>query len=161
MTAEKIHFLKDRFIPLLQKLRGDEKGKWGKMNAQQMTEHVSGFFKVSTQKIYFPLTTPPEHLPKYKEFLLSDKEFRENTKAPATVLPEEPLPLRYRNIQEAKDDLKKSVDDFFEFFKNDASKTTLHPAFGELNFNEWVQLHHKHVTHHLKQFGLIEHTPAV
>jgi hypothetical protein len=32
----------------------------------------------------------------------------------------------------------------------------LHPAFGDLNFTEWVQLHHKHVTHHLKQFGLIE-----
>jgi hypothetical protein len=90
--------------------------------------------------------------------LLSENEFKENTKAPAAVLPEEPLPLRYPNMQQAKDDLKISVDDFFEFFKNDPSKTTLHPAFGELNFDEWVQLHHKHVTHHLKQFGLIENT---
>lgn len=153
MTEEKKSFLKNELIVLVGKLKGDEKGKWGKMNAQQMVEHVAGFFKVSTDKIHFPLTTPAEHLPKYKEFLLSDKEFRENTKAP--VLPEEPLPLQYATMPEAINDLTKSVDDFFAFFKNDPFKTTLHPAFGELNFNEWVQLHHKHVTHHLKQFGLI------
>ena len=154
MTEEKRSFLKNDLISLLKKLHGDEKGKWGKMNAQQMTEHLAGFFKVSTNKIHFPLTTPAEHLPRYKEFLMSDKEFRENTKAP--VLPEEPLPLQYATMQEAIDDLTNSVDDFFAFFKDDPSRTTLHPAFGELNFNEWVQLHHKHVTHHLKQFGLIE-----
>ena len=139
---------------LVNKLKGDEKGKWGKMDGQQMIEHVSGFFKVSTEKIHFPLITPLEHLPKYKEFLLSDKEFRENTKAP--VLPEEALPLHYSSMKEAMVELKKSVDDFFDFFKGDASKTTLHPAFGKLNFDEWVQLHHKHVIHHLKQFGLME-----
>jgi oxepin-CoA hydrolase/3-oxo-5,6-dehydrosuberyl-CoA semialdehyde dehydrogenase len=154
MTDEKKAFLKNEFVFLVNKLKGDEKGKWGKMNAQQMVEHVSGFFKVSTEKIHFPLTTPLEHLPKYKEFLLSDKEFRENTKAP--VLPEEALPLHYSSMKEAMVELKKSVDDFFDFFKGDASKTTLHPAFGKLNFDEWVQLHHKHVIHHLKQFGLME-----
>ena len=156
MTEEKRAFLKDDLLLLVNTLKGDEKAKWGKMNAQQMIEHVSGFFKVATQKIHFPLTTPVEHLPKYKEFLLSEKEFKENTKAPATVLPEEPLPLRYSTMQEAKDQLKKSVEEFFEFFKDDTSKTTLHPVFGQLNFDEWVQLHHKHVIHHLKQFGLIE-----
>ena len=154
MTDAKKAFLKDDLLLLVNKLKGDEKAKWGKMNAQQMIEHVSAFFKVSTQKILFPLTTPAEHLPKYKEFLLSEKEFKENTKAP--VLPEEPLPLRYSGMHQALDELRKSVADFFEFFKNDPAKKTLHPAFGELNFDEWVQLHHKHVIHHLKQFGLIE-----
>ncbi len=69
MTEEKQSFLKNEFVSILKKLKGDENGKWGKMNAQQMAEHVSAFFKVSTQKIKFPLTTPEEHLPKYKEFL--------------------------------------------------------------------------------------------
>ena len=156
MTEAKKAFLQNDLIFLMNKLSGDEKANWGKMNAQQMIEHVSAFFKVSTQKIQFPLTTPVEHLPKYKEFLLSEKEFRENTKAP--VLPEEPLPLRYSNMQEALEKLKKSVEEFFEFFKKDPDKKTLHPAFGDLNFDEWVQLHHKHITHHLKQFGLIDNS---
>ncbi len=85
------------------------------MNAQQMAEHMSAFFKVSTQTIHFPLTTPVEHLPKYKEFLLSDKEFRENTKMPG--LPEEPLPLHYSSMQHAMDGLTKSINDFFNFLK--------------------------------------------
>lgn len=155
MTEEKRAFLKNDLITLLQKLKGDEKGKWGKMNAQQMVEHLSSFFKVSTEKLHFDLTTPTEHLPRYREFLMSDKEFKENTKAPASVLPEEPLPLQYSTMQESMDDLECNIEDFFEYFKNDPFKTTLHPAFGELNFDQWVQLHHKHVTHHLKQFGLL------
>ena len=118
----------------------------------------SAFFKVSTEKIRFPLTTPAEHLPKYKEFLLSDKEFKENTKAPRYCLKNLCRYSYSQQCSEAIDDLTKSINDFFEFFKNDPSKTTLHPAFGELNFDEWVQLHHKHVTHHLKQFGLIEYS---
>lgn len=153
MTDEKKSFLKSDFIPLIKKLNGDEAGKWGKMNAQQMVEHTTGFFKVSTGKIYFDLVTPIEHLPKYKEFLLSEKEFRENTKAP--VLPEDPMPLQNSTMQESVDELEESVNYFFEFFKEGPSNITLHPVFGSLNFDEWVQLHHKHVKHHLKQFGLM------
>ena len=153
MSDQKALFLKNDLLLLVKKLNGNETGKWGKMNAQQMVEHTAAFFKVSTEKIKFPLTTPVEHLPKYKEFLWSDKEFKENTKAP--VLPEDPLPLHYASMQQATEDLGKSVNDFFSFFKDDPTKTTLHPAFGELNFDEWVQLHYKHVVHHLKQFGLM------
>ncbi len=148
----KKQFLKNQFIPLVYKIDSLASPRWGKMNAQQMVEHVSAFFKVSTDKLNFSLATPEELLPKYRAFLLSEKEFRENTKAP--VLPEEPLPLQHDTMNEAILDLEQQVDDFFEFFKDDFEKKTLHPAFGELNFEEWVQLHHKHVKHHLKQFGI-------
>ena len=155
MNQEKFNFLKNKFLPLLKNLPADAKGKWGKMNGQQMVEHVSGFFAVSYEKLKFPLVTPVEHLPKYKEFLMSEKEFRENTKAPDNVLPEEPTPLRNASMDEAIKALEKSVHYFFTYFSENPDKKTLHPVFGELNFAEWVQLHHKHVTHHLKQFGLI------
>lgn len=153
MTEEKRSFLQNELPGLINNIKGNEAAKWGKMNVQQMIEHTSAFFKVSTQEIHFPLSTPAEHLPKYKEFLLSDKQFRENTKA--AMLPEEPLPLEYASLDEARIDLINSINTFFELFKDDPTKTTLHPAFGELNFDEWVQLHHKHVMHHLRQFGLL------
>lgn len=155
MTTEKINFLKNEFIGKLNNLLPDTKGKWGKMNGQQMVEHVTGFFKVSTGKIFIPLVSPPEHLQKLKEFLLSEKEFKENTKAPGGILPEEPLPLRKESMSEAIGELAKSVQYFFSYYDQNASQKIIHPVFGELNFLEWVQLHHKHVTHHLKQFGLI------
>lgn len=50
--------------------------KWGKMNLQQMVEHVTDFFNVSNGKIQLPFLSPEEHLPKLKAFLHSDKEFQ-------------------------------------------------------------------------------------
>jgi len=152
MNQEKFNFISAEFIPLLNALPADAVGKWGKMNGQQMVEHVAGFFKVSTGKIKFPLVTPVEHLPKYKEFLNSDREFRENTKAP--VLPEEPLPVRFATMTESANELDKDIKEFVDLFSNNDQLKTMHPVFGELNFEEWVLLHYKHVTHHLKQFGL-------
>ena len=147
----KKQFLQQEYIPLIRRIDAATVPRWGKMNAQQMVEHVSAFFKISTEKLIFPLTTPVELLPKYREFLMSEKEFRENTKAP--VLPDDPLPVKYATMDHAVADLQKQVNDFFGYFFERPEKKTLHPAFGELNFEEWVQLHYKHVKHHLKQFG--------
>jgi hypothetical protein len=73
MDQQKLNFITKGYIPLLKTLPGDAAGKWGRMNGQQMVEHVAAFFYVSTEKIKFDLVTPLEHLPKYKEFLLSTK----------------------------------------------------------------------------------------
>jgi hypothetical protein len=127
---------------------------WGKMNCQQMIEHLASFFDVSSGKLHFDLVTPEEDLPKFKAFLLSDKAFRENTKAPLTVIGEDPLPLTKANLEEAINSLQKSVDGFCTYYEQQGATPTVHPVFGPLNFDEWVQLHFKHVTHHLRQFGL-------
>ena len=155
MDAMKLDFIKQKFVALISQLPANATGKWGKMNAQQMVEHTTAFFKVSTGKLQFELVTPEEHLPKYKEFLLSDKEFKENTKAPSTVLGEDPLPLRCNDMPHAIEILQNSIDEFVNYFAGDTTKKTLHPVFGELNFEEWVLLHYKHVVHHGKQFGVV------
>lgn len=155
MDQKKLNFINNESLLLFKGLAADAVGTWGKMNGQQMIEHLAAFFLVSAGKIKFELVTPVEHLPKYKEFLLSDKAFRENTKAPLTVIGEDALPLRYETMQEALANLQQAVKAFEDCFKDDPLKTTLHPVFGELNFEEWVLLHYKHVTHHAKQFGLM------
>lgn len=153
MDQEKADFIREGFLSLVNGLSPDKQALWGKMNSQQMVEHVSGFFLVSIDKLQFPLVTPEEHLPKFKEFLLSDKQFRENTKAP--VLPEEPLPVREPNLASAIQQLRATIDSFFAYFNDDPNKKTMHPVFGWLNFEEWILLHYKHVTHHARQFGLL------
>ncbi len=154
MTSEKADFIKDPFLHLIQKLTVDNVPVWGKMNPQEMIEHVALFFDVSSAKIHFDLIIPEENLPKYREFLYSDKQFRENTKAPANIIGDEPLPLAYADLDTAKDKLREAIDEFFTYFENNSRATTVHPVFGPLDFNEWVLLHHKHVTHHLRQFAL-------
>ena len=155
MTAQQILFLKNDFPALLQNLTQSSSGKWGVMNAQEMAEHLTDFFDISYEKKIIPLVTPEEHLPKYKAFIYSDKEFRPNTKAPLEIIGDKPLPLRTASLDEAKENLVKSARHFFEYFEQNPAKTTLHPVFGNLNFEEWVLLHGKHVRHHLRQFGLL------
>lgn len=155
MQNEKSIFLTNEMFVLLQNLSENSTALWGKMNAQQMLEHLNDLFNVSIEKIIFPLVTPEEFLPKYKAFLYSDKDFKENTKAPESVVAEEPAPLKYASINEAKEQLKETVNSFIQYFEKDPSKKTLHPSFGMLSFEEWVMLHYKHVKHHYRQFGLL------
>lgn len=155
MHEEKLHFLQEEMFTLLGQLTEQSTAQWGKMNAQQMTEHLTDFFNVSVEKIIFPLITPPEHLARYREFLYSEKVFKENTKAPAEVLGEDPLPLRAATLTDAKEKLKKTVEYFFKYFEAEPGKETMHPVFGMLHFSEWLMLHYKHVTHHLRQFNLM------
>lgn len=155
MNNEKFAFITTTFPVLIKAASPTTEANWGKMNFQQMVEHVTDFFKVSSNKIQLPLISPAEHLPKLKEFLLSDKPFRENTKAPAAIIPDEPLPVRNETIEIAIGKLEKQIHDFVVYFEQNQAAVTIHPVFGALNFEEWILLHYKHVQHHSKQFGLI------
>ncbi|MBS4043983.1 MAG: hypothetical protein KGZ59_09230 [Chitinophagaceae bacterium] len=150
---QKQQFIQQDFLKLVSTLSADQKGNWGVMNAQQMVEHVADFFKVSYGKLKFQQVTPPEQLSKFRDFLWSDKEFRENTKAP--MLPETPFSVRHAEMQGSLHELENDIAQFFSQFHQNESTTTLHPVFGDLNFDDWVQLHYKHTLHHAKQFGLI------
>ncbi len=152
---DKQQFIENGFSEFVKKLAANTTGNWGKMNAQQMAEHVTAFFKLSSGKLVMPVLTPEEQLPKLKAFLVSDKEFRENTKAPKEVIGDDPLPLRNETMEAAIYKLEKSIKEFFQYFFNDATKTSSHPVFGVLNFEEWILLHYKHVLHHAKQFGYV------
>ena len=58
-------------------------------------------------------------------------------------------------MEKASEKLAEAIAAFESYFKEDAEKETLHPVFGEPNFEEWVLLHYKHVIHHARQFGLV------
>lgn len=153
MEDVKLNFIKHDFVQLVSTLKENTTGRWGKMNTQQMIEHVADFFKISTNKIKLPFVSNPEHLEKLKAFLYSDKEFRENTKAP--VLPDKPFPVRHVSIKDSIEELQYEIADFFSLFQKEKGLITQHPVFGNLNFEEWILLHYKHVRHHAKQFGLV------
>lgn len=155
MLNEKKFFINDILFEKLNKLQPDAAGKWGRMNGQQMVEHLAFIFGASAGKVKTTLLIPEEFLPKAIAFLWSEKEFRENTKAPEGLIPEAPQPLKNENMQAAIEELKLEVDYFFEYFTKQPDIKVLHPSFGELDFEGWLQLHKKHITHHLKQFGLL------
>ena len=85
--------------------------------------------------------------------MMSDKPFKENTKNP--LLGEEPAALRYKTVQGAIGALQQELIYFFEAFEKNPALITRNPFFGDLNFEQNVQLLHKHAIHHLSQFGVV------
>ena len=83
------------------------------------------------------------------------RSFRENTKAPDSVLGEIPMPIVFESLEAAIKKLHEAVEEFFDYFQKNPDKKTLHPAFGWLDYNEWLILHYKHAYHHLRQFELM------
>lgn len=153
MNAAKENFLKTEFILLLKKLNGDEQGKWGIMNSQQMVEHFADAVKNASGKLILPILNEGERLQKSRNFLMSELPFKENTNNP--LIPEKGIPLRQPDIASAIEKLQSELNYFFETFKDNPGLETGNAFFGKLDYNMNIQLLHKHAMHHLRQFGLV------
>lgn len=153
MLSAKADFLRYRLVPLLHDVPTDTPAAWGKMTLQQMIEHFTDAVRIASGKaVHTDIITPPERLEKSRAFLESEKPFRENT--PNPLLPEMPAPVRNPSKAEALKELQKEIDDFFAVFEKNGLRVTRNPFFGDLTFEQNVQLLHKHAVHHLRQFGL-------
>lgn len=115
--------------------------------AGDAVRNASGRLKIDN------IHTPPENLQRMREFMMSEKPFKENTMNP--LMAEEPAALRYKTVQAAIGALQQELIYFFEAFEKDTNLITRNPFFGDLNFEQNVQLLHKHALHHLRQFGVI------
>jgi len=83
--------------------------------------------------------------------MLSETPFRENTTNP--LMPEVPAPVVNVSKDEAINELQNELKFFFSVFEKNNLQVTRNPFFGDLNYEENVQLLYKHAAHHLKQFG--------
>lgn len=154
MSFEKENFLRTKLVRYLQQLDPATPPRWGKMSVQQMVEHFGGdAVRNANGRLKFDtILTSPDSLQRMREFMMSDKPFKENTKNP--LLGEEPAPLRYKTIQAAIGALQQELIYFFEAFEKDHQFVTRNPFYGDLTFEQSVQLLYKHALHHLRQFGV-------
>jgi hypothetical protein len=123
------------------------------MTLQQMIEHFSDSVRIASGKTAHPdFVFPPEQLQKYREFMLSEKPFKENTANP--LMPEVPAPVINVSTQEAINELQKEINFFLSVFEKNNLQVTRSPFYGDLNYEQNVHLLHKHALHHLRQFGI-------
>jgi hypothetical protein len=151
MNNDKLNFVLQEFPSILDTIDANVKPKWGKMNLQQMIEHFADSVREANGKVKRDIVTPEDKIVSYYNFLMSDKEFKPETKNP--IMPVEPSPVTNTNKEEAIAELRSELKDFVAFYQNNPDAKNAGPVFGHLNFEEWVQLLHKHAVHHLKQFG--------
>ncbi len=148
-------FLSKEVPVLLQKLSENTPAVWGKMNSQQMVEHLCLTFAISNGKIVLPsIATTPEKSARAKQAF-----FEENRGLPknlrTAVTPEEPNPPYYDSLERAKEQFFKEMTRFNAYYTEQPAATFLHPIFGALDQNEWLRFHEAHIRHHFEQFSLI------
>jgi hypothetical protein len=137
-------------ISRVEKLKGDEKPVWGKMNLEQMLSHL-----VQTGDLPFESTVGDA------------SNFMSRTILKPLVLYVLPIPKEVKVSPEMDQQQKGRTPMGFEVDKANvvASIERLgclsedhdclgHPFFGKMSPKQWGVLAHKHIDHHLRQFGV-------
>lgn len=149
------HFLYEEVPVLMRELHQDTPALWGKMNAQQMVEHLGFIVSHSNGRLRVVNTAEPEKLA-YRKMRYFEKDFPMPRHFRVDAVPEEPMPLQFPDIEQAKLFFFQQMQRFDDYFAEHPGITTPHFTMGEMNYEEWVQLHARHFRHHFKQFGLLE-----
>ena len=137
-------------VERLGKLKGDEKPLWGKMNVNQMVSHlvqngdlpfVAGSIDRSnfmSRNVIKPLML--HMLPMPKEIkTAAEIDQQQDGRKPQEFNADKALVV-------------KSINHLGTLAADHACLP--HPFFGKLSAKEWAMIAHKHIDHHLRQFGV-------
>ena len=136
-------------ISRINKLSPESKAQWGKMTVGQMLSHCQAPIDFATgntpMQANFIMRLVGKML---KKKVFGSDEFKKNS-------PTAPSFIRTGSydFEQTKNELIQKIGIFSELGEK-AIKTTKHPFFGELTYDEWSKMHTMHLNHHLKQFGV-------
>ena len=142
----------ENVLTYLNRLTPETKPLLGKMTAQQVVEHLTLTLEMAMGKRHFDLQVKPEQFETLRKFIGSDKPLPRDFKA--VFAPENPK-LVHEELALAIDDYCDKWMELEDFFESHPGIETEHPHFGPLNYELWIKIHEKHLTHHFTQFGLI------
>lgn len=150
-TQEQKEYLLEQLVNDFRSLSQPTNANWGKMNFNQMLEHLIEACKNASGDIVFDtFHTPEERLPAMQAFLMTDKLFKPETKN--AMMGEEPAPVNNDDASALLDELQSQINRFYERFQQDENLVVRNPIFGDLNEELWTRLLYKHCIHHLHQF---------
>lgn len=139
---------RDQLLARIERLRPDSERAWGKMDAAQAMAHCALGLEAATgdAKLTRPLAARLIG-PFFKGWLLSSKPFAKNS-------PTHPMLVMRSssNFEREKARLVGVVRKFHDAGPASAARYE-HAFVGKLTGDEWGRMQHKHLDHHLRQFG--------
>ena len=138
---------------LLAALQPGTPALWGRMNAQNMIEHLVEAVQYTNGKRIADLRVSIDYANKQRKDLVNSDFVIPN--GVTGYLPDATKTKRFKDLSTAILELNNKLDAFEIFFKS-GGVTATHFEFGPMNYKEWIIWHGKHFTHHFKQFGLLE-----
>lgn len=153
--------MKDLFDPILaedikrriMRLRPDSERQWGSMTPAQTLAHCTSSFQmamgvINPKRAAFPVNLIGRLI---KPLVLSDgKPMRRNSPSVPELFPEDPTQC---DFERERTQLIATINTFTKSGAACCSQHA-HPFFGPLDAKQWAVLMHKHLDHHLQQFGV-------
>jgi hypothetical protein len=136
-----------RLMDRLARLTAGSTPRWGKFTVTGMLCHLRESARMASGELPVPdagkkafQTFPLKHL------ILYVLPFPKGAPTAALLLVASP-----EEFAESARQLTKALDDFLH---EEVRPAPAHPLFGPLTRKEWGALMHKHIDHHLRQFGV-------
>ncbi|WBV60923.1 hypothetical protein PFY12_02095 [Chryseobacterium camelliae] len=135
----------------ISKLSTDSEKKWGRMNVSQMLCHCDLVLQVPLRNIELPNIHYLFRI--IGIFTKREMQIFDNG-IPYNMPTFQKLIVNFEcNFDEAKDNLLKTLDFYWEAFENKRLPKE-HILFGSMKEKDWGFLEYKHLDHHLKQFNV-------
>ncbi len=131
----------------LEKLRQETRPTWGRMDCQQMLAHLSDGIRMALGELPVQSKGGPLRFPPLRHAIIYWLPFPKG----APTAPEL-LKRRAESCKLETAELKTLMERFAA--RSESSEWPEHPAFGRLTKRDWGALVHKHIEHHLRQFGV-------
>ncbi len=150
-TEEQKEYLLNHLVNDFRSLPQPAKANWGKMNFNQMLEHLIDSCKnASGDIVHDSIHSPEERIPAMQSFLMTDKLFKPDTKN--SMMGDKPIPVNNEDANALLNELQLQLNRFVARFENHPELLVRNPIFGDLNEEHWTRLLYKHCIHHLNQF---------
>jgi hypothetical protein len=131
----------------LQALTPGHTARWGKFSAAAMVAHLNDATRMALGELDVPAKAPPFLRYAPVRYLLIH----------VLPMPKSAPTAPQLLARSAEADLSREQQAFAVLFDRLGGATTLaptHPAFGTMTRRDWGVLCHKHIDHHLRQFGV-------
>lgn len=132
----------------LRLLSASSTGRWGKMNVTEMLEHL----RLSAQMAVGELELPSSNKRVFQTFPLKHLILYVLPFPKGAPTAPGLLPVAAQALDEEREALLALLDRIGAGPRDGSGPA--HPLFGTLSWREWGVVTHKHVDHHLKQFGV-------
>ena len=140
---------RQQILDRLGKLQAGATRQWGKMDAAQMCAHCVAALEVGAGDVTKEHSFIGKVLGRFvKGSLLGEKPLSKNSPTDPSFVVTDP-----RDFAKEKARLVAIVKRFGEAGPS-AADGRMHSFFGRLTGDEWGVLMHKHLDHHLRQFGV-------
>jgi hypothetical protein len=127
-------------------LRPDSPRQWGTMTADQMLHHLNSAMELTLGRLQAAPKPVPLPKPLFKWLVINLPWPKGAPTAPELIAGE------HYDFEAERDRLRDLVTEISD--KPVQGHWTHHPVFGAMSGRDCTRLQHKHIDHHLRQFGV-------